>query len=95
MKVKVPNTKLRRLRERHGLSLRELAHFARCSHMTVHRLEAGTLDVAPATKARIARALRVPVAELWPASDKRAASDVTPAARKSAKQEPKREAAGV
>lgn len=34
--------------------------------MTIQRLEASTLDVAPATKARIARTLRVPLAALWP-----------------------------
>jgi transcriptional regulator with XRE-family HTH domain len=60
---------LRRERERQKLSLRQLAHFADCSHMTVHRLEMGTLDVAPATRGRIARALRVPVDELWPTED--------------------------
>jgi transcriptional regulator with XRE-family HTH domain len=63
----VPNqhTELRDERIRQGLSLRELAHFAGCSHVTICRLELGTLDVAPATRARIARALRVPVARLW------------------------------
>lgn len=60
------NTGLRAERERQELSSRELAHFARCSHATVIRLEHGTLDVAPALRARIARALRVPVATLWP-----------------------------
>jgi transcriptional regulator with XRE-family HTH domain len=72
MSVLQPNiteSALRRERERQELTLRELGHFAKCSHMTVHRLEQGTLDVAPATKARIARALRVPVAELWPLDD--------------------------
>ncbi len=65
----IHTTDLRHERERQGLSLRELAHFAACSHMTISRLEAGTLDCAPATLARIARALRVPVAELWPLND--------------------------
>ena len=60
-------SRLRDERQRQGLSLREVAHFAGCSHMTVQRLEVGTLDVAPATKARIARALRVRVSDLWPA----------------------------
>jgi transcriptional regulator with XRE-family HTH domain len=59
-------SRLRRERQLQGLSLRELAHFAGCSHMTIQRLEVGTLDVAPSTRARIARALRVPVADLWP-----------------------------
>lgn len=66
-------SQLRREREAQGLSLRELAHFANCSHMTVQRLEIGTLDVAPATRARIAHALRVPVAELWPQEKNEAA----------------------
>ena len=46
--------------------MRELAYFAECSHATIQRLENETLDVAPSLKARIARALRVPVDELWP-----------------------------
>lgn len=45
--------------------MRELAYFVPCSHATIQRLENGTLDVAPALKARIARALRVPVERLW------------------------------
>jgi transcriptional regulator with XRE-family HTH domain len=53
-------------RRRQGLSMRELAHFVGVAHATIQRVENGTLDVAPATKARIARALRVPVSELWP-----------------------------
>jgi DNA-binding XRE family transcriptional regulator len=56
---------LRRQREMQGLTLRELAYFADCSHTAILRLENGTLDAAPALKARIARALRVPVEELW------------------------------
>lgn len=48
--------------------MRELAHFAATSHATVQRIESGTADVAPATLARIARTLRVPVAELFPAN---------------------------
>lgn len=60
---------LRRERRRQKMSLRELAHFAECSHMTIQRAEAGTLNIAPATKARIARALRTSVAELWPLNE--------------------------
>jgi transcriptional regulator with XRE-family HTH domain len=60
-------TPIREARERQGLSARELAYFANCSAMTVSRLERGVSEnVAPAVKARIARALRVPVEELWP-----------------------------
>jgi transcriptional regulator with XRE-family HTH domain len=57
---------LRAERQRQELSMRELAHFAGCSHGTIQRLENRTLDVRPAVKARIARALRVSVTELWP-----------------------------
>ena len=57
---------LRRERIRQGLSLRELAFFVRCSHVTILRIEARTLDPSASLKARIARALRVPVAKLWP-----------------------------
>jgi transcriptional regulator with XRE-family HTH domain len=60
------SARLREERQRQELSIRELAHFARCSPATIQRLENGSLDVAPATKARIARALRIPSAELWP-----------------------------
>ena len=59
--------KLRQERRRQGLTLRDLAHFVGCSHATIARIEAGTIDVSPALKVRIARALRVPVGELWPA----------------------------
>jgi transcriptional regulator with XRE-family HTH domain len=60
-----PNQRLREVRTGQRLTLRELAHFAGCSHTTIARLERGDLDVAPALKARIARALRVPVADLF------------------------------
>lgn len=56
------------VRRSQGLSLRELAHFAGCSHTTLARLEKDRIDVAPALKARIARALRVPLETLWPES---------------------------
>lgn len=59
-------SRLRNERERQGLSVRELAHFADSSPMTISRLERGEGDVAPAVKARVARVLRVPVGELWP-----------------------------
>lgn len=58
--------RLRQERERQGLSLRELGYFSGCSHMTIQRLEVGTLDVSASVKARIARTLRLPVADLWP-----------------------------
>jgi transcriptional regulator with XRE-family HTH domain len=58
--------RLREERQRQRLTLRDLAHFTGCSHATIQRLEAGTIDVSASLKARIARVLRVPVAELWP-----------------------------
>jgi len=64
--IPVRNSALREERIRQELSLRDLAHFVGCSHVTIQRLEAGTLDAAPAIRARIARALRTPVARLWP-----------------------------
>ena len=61
-------TRIRQERERQGLTARELAFFAGVSPMTVSRLERGvTVNAAPAVMARIARAIRVPVEELWPA----------------------------
>ena len=64
---------LRDVRTAQKLTLRELAFFAGCAHTTIARLERGDLDVAPALKARIARALRVPVAELFPPETNEAA----------------------
>lgn len=58
-------TPLRAERERQGLSLRELAYFTGCSHTALQRMETGRLDAAAALKARVARALRVPVSDLW------------------------------
>jgi transcriptional regulator with XRE-family HTH domain len=66
MHLETRRSRLRDERERQELTQRELAFFADCSHGTIARLEAGTIDVAPALKVRIARALRVPVGELWP-----------------------------
>jgi transcriptional regulator with XRE-family HTH domain len=63
----VTSSRLRDERLRQELTQREVGYFAFCSHATIARLEAGTLDVSPALKARIARVLRVSVAELWPA----------------------------
>jgi transcriptional regulator with XRE-family HTH domain len=60
------STSLRTEREAKGLSLRELAYFAGCSASNLSRLERGLIDVAPATKARIARALQVPLQILFP-----------------------------
>jgi transcriptional regulator with XRE-family HTH domain len=48
-----------------GLSQRELAYFAGCSHVTIGRLEKGDIDVSAALKARIAHALGVSVEKLW------------------------------
>ena len=58
-------SQLRTRRAERRLSLRELAYFSECSHTTIARLERGDIDVSPSLKARIARALRVPVADLF------------------------------
>lgn len=60
-------SRLRIVREAQGISLRELAHFTGVSHQTIHNLERGTLNVSASIKVRVARTLRVPVGELWPA----------------------------
>ena len=57
---------LRTEREEQRLSLRDLAHFTGCAHTTLSRLEKGEIDVSASLKARIARALGVPVGDLWP-----------------------------
>lgn len=59
---------VREERRRQQLSLRELAHFAGCSHTTIARIERGS-DASPALKARIARVLRVPLEQIWPESE--------------------------
>jgi DNA-binding XRE family transcriptional regulator len=51
------------------LTQRELAYFAGCSRTTVSMLESGKLEVSVALKARIAHALGIDVAELWPPAD--------------------------
>ena len=45
-----PTSPLQRERQKQGLSLRALGHFAETSHTTIRELERGSLDVAPATK---------------------------------------------
>jgi transcriptional regulator with XRE-family HTH domain len=58
-------SQIRTLRLAKGLSQRELAYFAGCSHVTIGRLETGDIDVSVALKARIAHALGVSVQTLW------------------------------
>jgi len=67
--VEKSHNSLREVRTQQGLTLRELAHFCGVSHTTVRRLERGEADVAAVVKARLARVLRVPLAELWPADE--------------------------
>lgn len=56
---------MREERQRQGLSLRQLAYFTGTSHVTIRRLELGDPGVAPAVKVQVARALRVPLQELF------------------------------
>ena len=60
---------VRTFREDQELSLRELAHIVGVAHTTIARLEGGETDVSAAVKARIARALRVPIAEVFPQAE--------------------------
>ena len=60
---------IRTLREERQLSLRELAHFVDIAHTTVSRLERDETDVSVEVKARIARALRTPIADVFPHSE--------------------------
>jgi transcriptional regulator with XRE-family HTH domain len=62
-----PAERLRTLRTGRGLSQRELGFFAGCSHVTISRLEKGELRISAGLKVQIARALGVPVQELWDA----------------------------
>ena len=63
--VRVDGEKLRQLRERRVLSLRELAELAGVGYVTIRRLETGATDSAlPRTVRALAKALGVEPAEL-------------------------------
>jgi len=63
--------KLKELRERRALSLRELANEAGVGHNTIYRIEHGQGTVLPRTVRRLAKALSVEPRELM----KRSGSD--------------------
>lgn len=60
---------MRTERQARGLSLRELAHFVGVHYSMLSRFERGEIDLSPAAKARIARALRVPLGQLFPVEE--------------------------
>ena len=57
--------RLKRTREAQQLTLRELAYFVGVSHTRLWQLEQGG-DAPAALKVKVARALDVPVADLFP-----------------------------
>lgn len=56
--------RIRQLRERAGLSLRELAKVARVDFSTIHRIEVGTEEPRFGTLEKLAKALGVSVRDL-------------------------------
>ncbi len=61
------NGQLRCWREQRGWSLRELGEWSRVSYVTIQKIEAGAMNPTVATLKKIARALRVPIRDLFPA----------------------------
>ena len=59
---------LRSWRERHGLSQADVAGLTGLSVALVSRIENGDRNPRPLTKVRIAKALGIQVAEIFPAS---------------------------
>jgi len=55
---------LRKLREARGLSIRSLAHKAGVGYVSVFRIEAGQQDPTLSMLVRLAKSLKVTVAEL-------------------------------
>ena len=59
-----PLTSLRRIRQSHNLSLRELGKLAGMSYVALARIEAGHNDPRLSTLQKLARALKVTVAQV-------------------------------
>lgn len=58
-------TQLRAWRERHGLTMDEVAALTGYCEATISRLERGERQLRPLDKVRFARSLRVPLRELF------------------------------
>ncbi len=58
---------LRSWRERRGWSLRDLDERSGVSYVTIQKIEAGVVNPTVATLKKIARALRIPIRDLFPA----------------------------
>ncbi len=56
--------RLRKLREKAGLSLRQLANLSGVEFSTVHRIEQGSVSPRLATLTKLAKALKVNVRDL-------------------------------
>ena len=67
-------TPMRTIRRQRNLTLRDLAYFTGASASTLSRLERNKVDSSPALKARIARALSIPIDALWPNPDREAST---------------------
>ncbi len=61
------DSQLRSWRERRGWSLRDLGERSGVSYVTIQKIEAGAVNPTVATLKKIARALRVPIRDLFPA----------------------------
>ena len=72
--MRTTDTPLKVRRQSLGITLKDLAHFSGVAPSTLSRLERGRIDSDPVTKAKVARALRTPVSELWPSESVRSES---------------------
>lgn len=57
-------TKLAKLRDEKGLSQRALAKLSKVGHITIARIEMGTIDPRISTMEALANALKVKISEL-------------------------------
>ena len=62
--IKAFGTRLRLLREQRGMSQQELADYADCAKMTVHRIETAQFSATLDVLLSLATALKMPLFEL-------------------------------
>lgn len=62
--------RLKEWRKKRGLSLRQLASEAGVNFVTLHRIEAGKLSPTVAMLEKVAKALKIPMRDLFPSGRK-------------------------
>jgi transcriptional regulator with XRE-family HTH domain len=75
------NNQLRLWRVRQGLTIEEVADLAGLSPAMVSRVERGERQLAPLTKARVARCLGVSIRELFPVAEEADEDSLDPVTR--------------